>query len=255
MSKEWPTTSSPTHPPLAVFYFGRMLGDTPQEVLVTNFSTVWQAGVFVRWLTDDGGISDVEQRLHDVTFVYTVVAERDASGEPMRTRRYYGRLVGAEWDEFLSRSTDWKKSPLPWGEENWRRVASGLPSVSYSEYTGRRGVPGVRDTFEGGSLGGEEGGQEARDGERDVTSRSRREKRLARVSTRSAGGGVRKGADGVITLGAMCAENGVDAGDVRGLLRKRGVEKPDGGWQYIAGDERLGAVADAISAVKRGEKK
>lgn len=225
MSKDWPIPAAPTHPGKIGLYYGRWIGGAVQNVHYCNWMSEWQAGVFLRRLLDEAEL--LEQWPDDnppagTQFTFLVVTEKDAQGEPMKSRTIWGRLVGVTFDEAMEASEKKADEELPYVENMTLNAVMGYG------FTSRREVYRAPNT---------------------ATPEPRRERKERAPST------PRPRGDNVTTLQELCADEKVEPKDVRGLLRKRGIEKPDGGWAWPKGDDRIGGIMDVIKAVKRGEKK
>ena len=219
---EWPEVSSPRAPPLCNFYFDRMIGDTRQgEVRCTGFRTFWQLGVYVRSFLADGALISCEDKENESELVYEVVLERDADGNPIRTRRFWARINGCTYQQAMKVSEGKSPEELPWSVDQWRRQARGEAGVAKVNVAAAPTKPDI-----------------------DRPAREPKAPKAPRASR-----------DGMITVASMCEEAGVEPSKVRDLLRKRKVAKPDSGWAYAKGDPALGTIADVIAAVKRGDKK
>jgi hypothetical protein len=101
---------------------------------------------------------------------------------------------------------------IPWEIDNLLRRLSGRPSISYLTWAG-----------------GESPKAEPR---------APREPRPA--------GAPRASRDGKITLDSLCEGTSWDPSKVRAALRKRGIEKPVGGWMFEDGDERIGIIKGIV---------
>ena len=229
---EWPAPSSPTAPPTVNWYFTRLVGDTPQnDMRATGWLHTWQAGAFLSSLfnvaeqvsCDDSG----EGKLAESVIVYEHVLERDADGEPMRSRRFQGRIVGCTYSDAIKAFKKHGDIELPPSAQQWLDQSLGRSSTPKAIVT-----PPA----------------EAKDAP-ETPRKQRREKPVGDAPPRAPKDG------NLVTVAALAEEHGVIPGKVRDLLRKRNVPKPTGGWTYAKDDPALGAIMDVIKAVKRGEKK
>jgi hypothetical protein len=233
--EEWPLTASPTAPPMAVVYFGREIAGCIDEVCALPLREVWQAGTYVKELD----MEDVELEDGGKVVHYYRVVQRDAEGMTIKRHKMRMWFVGTTWDDCLKRAKDVK---LPYSVYQMLCIQMGKPGLSYFHWAGVK--------KETSSVA------EGDDGRAAVVTRRERQRASRDVSgSTSPERRRRDDAADVVTLALMCAEVGVDPGDVRSLLRKRGIEKPGGGWTWIKGDDRIGEIMDVVKAVKRGERK
>jgi hypothetical protein len=215
--------SSPMAPPRAVWYFAPLVGDTPQDIYSTNFRTVWQLGVFLRQVFKDADYKVTGHRFGDEV-QYSVAIERDHRGEPMSIRRFWGRINELTLEEDKHGHVD-----LPYHEEVWLRKSRGdFPRSHVSYQAGDDPQPEAPKRERAPSTG-------------DVTTRETRAAREPKSARNP----------DAITVGSMATAAGVDAKEIRGELRKRQVEKPAAGWEFVAGDPRIAIVEDIIKGLKK----
>lgn len=214
MSKEWPQPSSPGMPPRVVVYFCRVIGASDQDVYTRGFMSAWQAGVWLRGFCRGELLwcKDVDDR-EESAVSYEVVLDKTADGAVLRSRVFHVRVVGAYWEDCMSASEGRSEDLIPWQEQQWLQAHKG------------EGV------------------------EKQLSLEEREEQAAAPAVARV---GVAKAVGvGLVSVGVLCAENGVDPKDVRRELRKRGVEKDGGGWSFAEGSRKLGVVVEVIKFVKR----
>lgn len=223
---DWPYVSPPARPPKVNWLYSRVIGDTPQGVNADNFAELWQAGVYLRTLLkecDQIDVTDDERGGSELR--YSVVTERAADGSPLSGRRFFGRLVGATFEQVMKASEGKVDVELPFVAYNSVRNATGKPAVRFHEWRGEEGTSGDEVPAEDAA------------------------------QKRPASGKPRKGGAGLVTLAELCLEARVNPSDVRGVLRKRKIEKPAGGWVYETSDPRIDVVREVIRVVKAGGKK
>lgn len=247
---DWPGVAAPSVLPEAGLYFWRVFGDGREELGgYHNFRHVWQMGRFLLEVLEGaeeieagplpvlGGVEDERPGgiLH-----YLVVTERDPSGEAAKGRRFRAKLMGADFEEAIKLGKLHTDIQLPYSEDGWRRSAQGRPPRSFAAWeAGDDGPSLARDPAGGGSP------REDRRARREAA-----RERPAPTERRAAT--PRPSRDGLVALTAICAEQGVEAGDVRAALRGMKIDKPEQGWSWNGAVPDY--VAKAIKTVKEKKK-
>lgn len=235
-SSDWPGVAAPAVLPEAGMYFWRCYSDGREELGgYHNFRHTWQMGRFLLEVLEGceeiepgplpmlGGIED--ERAGGMVS-YLVVTERDADGSASKGRRFKAKLMGASFEEAIRLGQLHTDIRLPYHEDGWRRAAQGRPPRSYDAWEA-----GDDDSTHflykkpgGGTPAPETGRRSRRGGTAAPSPRPEPTERRERAP--------RASRDGLTTLTSICAEQGVEAGDVRAALRGMKIEKPASGWAW-----------------------
>lgn len=189
---DWPSTSSPTAPPSAVWYFCEVVNNKANPGMATNFRHVWQLGTFLRRVFD-GAELDIQG--------HTVEYE-------IGSLRFQGRIVGATVADALSAA---RNVTLPRHEIPWVHWSRGM----------------VRAAPEPLAIATE------------TAPKPPREPAVPRVARSTS----------AITLAALCATAKVEPKLVRVELRKAQITRPEAGWEFEPGDERIAQVEKIIKGM------
>jgi len=224
-------------------YFWRVFSDGRKELGgYHNFRHVWQMGRFLLEVLEGAEeiessplpvIGGVEDDRPGGLLSYLIVTERDPSGEAAKGRRFEAKLMGASYEDAIRLGQPHTDIRLPYAEDSWRRAAQGRPPRSYAAWEAGE---------DGSTAQGVSGHTADREAKRGRSERSS-EKAERRAAT------PRASRDGLIALTAICAEQKVEAGDVRAALRGMKIEKPASGWAWETG-KVPDYVAKAIKIAK-----
>jgi hypothetical protein len=153
--------------------------------------------------------------------------------KPPKAVLYYGRYIGGvlqdvnaetfaePWqmgivlNKILADAEDFEFThgvAIPWHMDNFIRRLRGAPERSFHTWAGKEDEPRVR--------------------RESSEPKPAREPRLSR--------------EGKVTLDSLCEGTSWDPSKVRAALRKKGVEKPAGGWVFEEGDERIAIIEGIV---------
>lgn len=215
----WPMPASPTIPPTVNFYYMRKFADGTYDVpgSCVVFLHAWQAGVFLRELLEDAeevepgplrqtfpGISDGRV---GSSLDYLIPTERDEEGVVTKGRRFECSLLGVTYEEALELAEEHEDSRVPFALDSQRRSALGMRPRSYAAW---------------------ENGDDASSVQL-APPKAEKQKREKREKVERA---PRASRDGLTSLTSICAEEKVEASDVRAVLRQMKIEKPATGWAW-----------------------
>ena len=240
---DWPGVAAPTVLPTCGLYFWRVFGDGREELGgYHNFRHTWQLGRFLLEVLEGceeieasplPAIGNVEDERPGGLLSYLVVTERDPGGEASKGRRFKAKLMGVDFDEAIRLGKMHTDIELPHSEDSWRRAAQGRPPRSQAAWEA-----GDDDSSMARAPAGE-------------TERRKREPRPEKAPREPrAPSAPRASREGLTSLTSICAEQGIDAGDVRAALRGMKIERPASGWAWE------GTVPDYVAkAIKVAKEK